>query len=546
MVNTVPSLVWNWTLYAWLCTLVWLCARVFAYLCKNKRLYGMLRVFPSPPTLPLIGNVHTVFGNANGRVKKFLHIYDKYNKSPIVVWLSSFLPMLILTKLEDIQTVSSRCVDRDSMGLLKDSIGDGIVIARAEKWKKTRRLINPAFSTSMLQQYVLVFNQQVKILVRKLRTEADTGRIFDVWQYMANANVDIITENITGSKLKTQENLGNEFSDALVKCLKLESSRLLLPWLLSPSLFYLYRVCTGNRKLFETLHKLPKQVLQFKLREHNSKKTGSCAATPNHQADQLEPEAQVDVTATGTRVEAEPEAEPKTLIDILLRVHETDAAVFTQKQIHDEMLNIIVTGSESTAVMGSFAILMLAIHQDAQQKAYEEVRKVVGADGNRDLLMDDLAELTYLEQCIKETLRVFTLFPITLRKTSEDIKLADERVIPKNCQVAMALHAIHRDPHFYPNPKQWNADNFSPQNVAKRPKNSFIPFGLGPRACIGSKYAIMSLKTQMAGILYHYHLSTCVKFQHIVPCMDAVVRSKHGYPIQMSTRKPTSSASRSS
>ena len=60
-----------------------------------------------------------------------------------------------------------------------------------------------------------------------------------------------------------------------------------------------------------------------------------------------------------------------------------------------------------------------------QQKVYEEVRKVVGysTDGEPDFSMDDLAELTYLEQCIKETLRVFTLFPITLRKTCEDITL---------------------------------------------------------------------------------------------------------------------------
>lgn len=65
------------------------------------------------------------------------------------------------------------------------------------------------------------------------------------------------------------------------------------------------------------------------------------------------------------------------------------------------------------------------------------------------------------------------------------LTIADNRVIPKNCQVAMALHAIHRDPEFYPNPKRWDPENFALEKVESRNKNSFVAFGLGPRGCIG-------------------------------------------------------------
>lgn len=63
----------------------------------------------------------------------------------------------------------------------------------AEKWRKTRRLMNPAFSANMLRQYAVVFSQQARMLAKKLAEQADTGRQFDLWPYMANANVDIIT-----------------------------------------------------------------------------------------------------------------------------------------------------------------------------------------------------------------------------------------------------------------------------------------------------------------------------------------------------------------
>lgn len=145
-----------------------------------------------------------------------------------------------------------------------------------------------------------------------------------------------------------------------------------------------------------------------------------------------------------------------------------------------------------------------------QAKVYEEAAKVVGTDAT-EVRFDDAAELKYLDQCIKETLRIFTLFPLTMRKTTEEVVLngttrlvisraliefeniiftfssADKRVIPANCQVMMALPGVHFDSRLYPDPFTWDPGNFAPEAIESRPKNSFVPFGIGPRSCIGQR-----------------------------------------------------------
>lgn len=123
----------------------------------------------------------------------------------------------------------------------------------------------------------------------------------------------------------------------------------------------------------------------------------------------------------------------------------------------------------------------------------------------------------------------------------------------------MALEGIHLNGELYPEPRKWNPDNFSDDAVNRRPKNSFLAFGFGPRACIGrsnirdianvtcqrstrcslstgSRYAMMSLKTQIALIIRRYHLSTNIKFTDLRPVMDAIIRNKFGYPVKLKIR----------
>ncbi|XP_065221584.1 cytochrome P450 4g15-like isoform X1 [Planococcus citri] len=225
----------------------------------------------------------------------------------------------------------------------------------------------------------------------------------------------------------------------------------------------------------------------------------------------------------------------KSIIDLLICKSATEPG-FNEIRIRDELLLVIAAGGEMAALTISFAMLMFAIHQDIQQKVYEEIQQ----------LTTDYVELTedhwtnhlkYLEQCVKETMRMFSPVMVTSRRTHKEIKLKDNTIVPANVFVAGFIHFANYDPELYKNPEKFDPENFSDQAIKERPSCSQLNFGFGPRSCIGPKFAMMSIKAQITYILRSYHLSSSIKqFTKEDLKTDLSIRSKIGYPIKFTSR----------
>ena len=118
---------------------------------------------------------------------------------------------------------------------------------------------------------------------------------------------------------------------------------------------------------------------------------------------------------------------------------------------------------------------------------------------------------------------------------------------------------MHENADFFPNSRQWNPENFSPERAEQRPKNSFVGFSLGARGCLGkflilrldsahpcilgriissgAKYAMTSMKTQLIYLLRNFHVRTNRKYEDVVTIMDVMQRSKNGYPVILDIRE---------
>nr|QTC11259.1 cytochrome P450 3638B1 [Phenacoccus solenopsis] len=442
----------------WLAAILFVCV----YNWRRRKLLKILHHFYSLPALPLIGSLYLFTGNSKERVMKALDWLQKC-EFPLVVWFFH-KPVVFIGTPDDMQTVLNATNDRDTLGMFENIFGNGIILAKGEEWRKHRRIMNPAFSAIMLQQYLIVFNEQSKILTKIIEPLANTDKTVNIWNYMANMNLDVITQNMAGYKLKLQENGSNEFSISSIASAHLESMRFTQP-LLFPNLMYnAYLLLSGNGRIFKTLRKLPRQIIRDKIVEYKSNKRA---------------QNEVEDVDRG----------PKTLVDLLLKVHDTDVD-FTEEQMVTEMLNMIFAGSESTALTSSTLLLMFAMNQDVQEKAYQEIEAIFGDDNDRPTKMEDMNRLVYLEQCIKETLRLFPVVPLTLRKHSEDIVLNDKHTIPAGVHTGVAFHVLHQNEHLYANPKRWDPEHFSEDAVRRLGKYGFLAFGAGPRNCIGTTIAL--------------------------------------------------------
>ncbi|XP_065219360.1 cytochrome P450 4C1-like isoform X1 [Planococcus citri] len=471
---------------------------------KNKNFYKLMNQFHSYPTYPLIGNLNMLYGSLNDILENFEKIMIPNDR--VFFWLGPY-PVLLLKKYDDIATVLTQASHRDMLGFGEEWLGTGIVTAKYDEWKVSRRALQPAFSTEMLSSYVSIFEKNSSALVDRLKPAADSGKIIDVWGDVMKCNVDSIVEITLGVPMQGIEQKGKEFSDALIEASKSVAKQAITPWLQPRIIYNAYLRLTGKIKFIHQFHALPTQILQDKLKEYKNGENSS---------------EHVDSS--------------KVIIDRLIKASFSESS-FTETRIRNEVTHVIFAAIETTGLNLCFSMVMLAIHQDIQQKVYQEIEELF--KDNDTLTADHLFNgLKYMEQCIKETSRIFAHSTVGSRRTHKECILKDNTIIPANTMVAPLFFLANKDPDLYKNPKKWDPEHFSEEAVKNRPKNSFMSFGYGPRSCIGTRYAMLSIKTEMLYILREYHLSTNIKEftkEHLYA--DLFVRSSIGYPIKFTRRK---------
>lgn len=121
-----------------------------------------------------------------------------------------------------------------------------------------------------------------------------------------------------------------------------------------------------------------------------------------------------------------------------------------------------------------------------QNKAYCEIRDIIGEQVPDNITIDDLNKLTYLDRCLKDVFRLFPIAPYILRRVNEDFEL-DSCTLPKGCGVMVAIFNLHRDPQYWQKPNEFYPDHFLEEFVKNRPVYAYVPFSAGPRSCIGKK-----------------------------------------------------------
>lgn len=161
----------------------------------------------------------------------------------------------------------------------------------------------------------------------------------------------------------------------------------------------------------------------------------------------------------------------------------TDEEKWSKKELMDETQTMIVGGIDTSATTMSFLALMLGLHQEIQENVYQEIYSIFG-ETDRDPSLQDLDQMVYTERVIKESMRLFPVGPLLLRKTQKDI-IVDGTVIPNDTTLMILTSCVHRDPNLWPDPLKFDPNRFLPEEAEKRSRYSHLPFGVPPRNCIG-------------------------------------------------------------
>ncbi|GAQ88536.1 Cytochrome P450 [Klebsormidium nitens] len=161
----------------------------------------------------------------------------------------------------------------------------------------------------------------------------------------------------------------------------------------------------------------------------------------------------------------------------------------SDKEIRAISMEVLVAGSETTATTIAMAVYFLTLNKEAQAKVYEEVDRNAKA-GIKEPRYSDLSKYPYVEQVVKETLRIFPVAPMVTRTANRTLDVAGVR-IPEGTQVWLAINNMHRNELYFADPDRFWPERFDPQGAEqlRRHPYAYLPFGLGPRMCVGFKHA---------------------------------------------------------
>lgn len=193
------------------------------------------------------------------------------------------------------------------------------------------------------------------------------------------------------------------------------------------------------------------------------------------------------------------------LIDLLANAADENGSVFTDEELKEEALTIILSGHETTANLVTWAILQLSKHPIFLERLRKEAKESKWIKENRAPSIGEIYGSAETTNIIKETLRLNPPLWATMRQAVEDIQ-TDTIYIPKGANVFVSQYVSHRNPKYFSDPHTWNPDRWVGDFEKTLPKGAYFPFGYGGRRCIGYHFAMIEASLVLLYIAHNYDI----------------------------------------
>jgi cytochrome P450 len=217
------------------------------------------------------------------------------------------------------------------------------------------------------------------------------------------------------------------------------------------------------------------------------------------------------------------------LLGMLLKARDPETgSAMTPEQVRDEVITILIAGHETVASALTWSWYLLAKHPAQWEQMHAEGKRVLG---DEPPTTGDLADIPYTGQVFSEALRLYPPAWLITRKSIEADRI-DNIDIQPGALIILSPYTIHRHPEFWQNPQEFNPERFSQGQEKSRPRFAYIPFGGGPRLCIGDQFAMIEAQLIMAMVTQRFRLEL-LPHRPVEADPLVTIRPKHGLPMKV-------------
>jgi enediyne biosynthesis protein E7 len=363
------------------------------------------------------------------------------------------------------------------------ALGDGLLTSEGELWRKQRKVIQPAFQSRRIAEQAPVIAREAAGLVERLRGRVGGGPV-DVLAEMTTLTLGVLGQTLLDADLGAFSSIGHSFQAVQDQAMfELASLGAVPMWIPLP---HQLRFRRARRDLQRIVDRLVAQ------------RGGT------HDRDDV-------------------------LSRLIVSTAEEPDPRVGQQRLRDELVTLLLAGHETTASTLGWTFHLLDEHPELWERLHDEVVDVLG---DRLPTYEDLHRLTYTSMVVEEVMRLYPPVWILPRKAQEPDVIGGYRV-PAGADVLICPYTLHRHPGFWPAPERFDPERFHPNRSADRPRYAYIPFGAGPRFCVGNNLGMLEAVFVIAMVARELRLTKPPGYRVVAEPMLSL-RVRGGLPMTVS------------
>ncbi|CAI5664814.1 thromboxane-A synthase [Oreochromis niloticus] len=472
-----------------------------------------------PKPVPFFGNLFMFqqgfFKPLNDLVKTYGKVCGYYlGRTPVVVVADP--EMLRQVMVKDFSSFPNR----RTFVFAKKPVSDCLLQLKNERWKRVRSVLTPSFSAAKMKEMVPLINTATDALMKNLNVHAESGEAFDIHRYFGYFTMDVIASVAFATQVDSQNNPDDPFvQHAQIAFTNNFFRPILLLFFAFPSIMApLSRFIPNKRQdkmnhfFINSIHKIIKQreeqppeqrrrdFLQLILDARTNKESVSLehfdTSNDAHETDVRNQETQSSGTVqeNGSAHQQEPS------------VRRPQKKMMTEDEIVGQAFIFLLAGYETSSNTLAFTCYLLALHPECQLRVQKEVDDFYTRHDSPDYA--NVQELKYLDMVICEALRLYPPGFRFAREIDHDCVVNGQQ-LPKGAILEIPAGFLHYDPEHWPEPEKFIPERFTPEAKASRHPFVYLPFGAGPRNCVGMRLAQLEIKMALVHLFHNFSIKAC-------------------------------------